>query len=64
MYDPNEIQKHGANARARMEPKGSCPYRKPPVFEKDKQLSNEQWERLAESWEIGWDMEDMMRRTI
>lgn len=57
----NEIQSHGANARARGESMFSNPYHQPPRLPGDKEKSPEDWQRLGNLWELGWRMEDMMR---
>ena len=56
-----EIQWLGANARAHGRSIVANPYREPPVFEADKQLGQDRWNRLAELWEIGWRLEGLTR---
>lgn len=56
-----EIQRFGANARARGESKGSNPYYKSDAMPANTGETIEEWSAKQSAWELGWTMEDAMR---
>jgi hypothetical protein len=59
-----EIQKAGANARARGENFLDNPYYKPEAMPAATGESVSDWQAKAKNWEFGWNMEDMARHPL
>jgi hypothetical protein len=57
----HDIQKAGANARARGESEASNPYYKSENMPAATGETVAEWQQKAEAWEFGWKMEDAMR---
>lgn len=56
-----EIQKRGANARARGEYQGSNPYYASSAMPAATGETAEEWNAKAIAWQLGWTIEDAMR---
>lgn len=57
----DELQRAGANARARGESRFDNPYLKPQNMPSATGDTIEQWESKRSLWDLGWQAEEMMR---
>jgi hypothetical protein len=58
----DKIQKAGANARALLKSQIDNPYLKPDKMPAATGQSIQEWNALVEAWDLGWKMEDVIRK--